>query len=228
MPDATIPLDRAVLGTIVRRVLDHLPTGWSVMPIGSLAAVPLTPDRGQPTKDADFVPLALVDGELRIPSVNDVEGVARRLSDRVDVRKDQTAVQAFVALEAGRAKVEFVRGRNNASGGYFVTRRLLLACAATATREGALLRLPPESRAILKAWAATDQDKLMEAGKDRTGYHRARAAGFRQDVSFLLRSVLDRAKQPQAQIIAKLLQACPVSRRARVADVLRTAGWPVP
>lgn len=195
------------------------------MPIGALGMMQVLDEPAQRTKDVDLVPFLLVDQKLKIPSTNVLLEFAKTLSDSVEVKKDQTNVTVLLPLEAGRVKVELIRGRNPASGGYFVTRRVLEACASISTAKGNVLELPPEGLAVLKAWAATDQDKLIEAKRDPRGFHAARAAAFRQDVAKIGRSFLDQGKPPPTRRMAELLASCPAGRRERIEAVLKAAGW---
>jgi hypothetical protein len=225
MAEGTIPVDRAGAKKALAEVLRRLPAGWSIMPIGALGMIQVLDDDAQRTKDVGLVAFLVVAEGFQIPSASVLVELAKTLSDSVELRKDQTCVTLMLDLEEGRVKVELVRGRNPASGGFFVTRRVLEACAKMATPRGNLLELPGEGLAFLKAWAATDQDKLIESGRDANGFHRARAAAFRQDVANIALSFLDRGKPPPRREIEKLLGSCPAERRARIEIVLRSAGW---
>lgn len=225
MPEEAIPIDRRQATAALNEVASRLPADWAVMPIGGLGMMELLRDPSQRTKDVDVVPLVALKQGFKVPDHASTVAFARKLSARIEAPKDQTSVRALLELESGRVKVELVRGRNPRSGGYFVTRRILEACAVFAKREDRVLAPPPDVLAFLKAWAATDQDKLVEKEKDPRGYHRARAAGFRSDVQRIVRSYLDRGEAPPAGRVRSLLEECSVERRARVARVLTTAGW---
>lgn len=225
MPEEMIPIDRTQADAALQEVKRRLPPGWCVMPIGAIGMMQVLDNPAQHTKDVDLVPFIVVDQKLKIPSTSVLVEFAQSLSDSVDVEKDQTNVTVLIPLEAGRVKVELIRGRNPASGGYFVTRRLLEACASISTRKGNLLELPAEGLAFLKAWAATDQDKLVEAKRDARGFHAARAAAFRLDVAKIARLFLDQGKPPLGKRMAELLASCPPGRRERIEAVLKAAGW---
>lgn len=218
-------MDRNQAVAALQEVVRRLPAGWRIMPIGALGMMQILADPAQRTKDVDLVPLLVVDQKLRIPSTAEVVELARTLSDSVKVEKDQTHVTVLLTLEAGRVKVELVRGRNPASGGYFVTRRVLETCASVSDARGTVLGLPPEGMAFLKAWAATDQEKLIEAKRDPRGFHAARAAAFRQDVAKIAGSFLDKGKPPPIRRMDELLSSCPSERRKRIEAVLKAAGW---
>ena len=225
MPEAGIPIDRTQADAALQAVTRRLPSGWLVMPIGALGMMNVIDDVAQRTKDVDLVPFLVVDQKLKIPPTKALVEFANTLSDSVTVQKDQTNVTVLVPLEAGKVKVELIRGRNPASGGYFVTRRVLEACASISLRKGNVLELPAEGMAFLKAWAATDQDKLVAAKRDPRGFHAARAAAFRQDVSTMARSFLGQGKTPPTGEMPQLLSSCPIARREPIEGVLRAAGW---
>ena len=227
MPADSVPVDAPSGRRIFQQVLDHLPTGWKVMPIGGLAMMQVADQPGQLTRDVDAVPLVLVDGILRVPPAAAVLEMGLNLSLDASLRKDQTSVQLVVRGEEGPVKVELIRGRNARSGGYFVSRPFLEKAASLCASASRVLYATPEVLACLKAWAAVDEDKLVEAGKDARGFHRARAAAFRQDVSRIRLELAARARAPDAAPVSAMLGVCPPRRAARIRTILETAGWPV-
>ncbi|MBI2076803.1 MAG: hypothetical protein HYT80_00320 [Euryarchaeota archaeon] len=228
MPADPVPVDSRVAHEVLEGVAERLPPGWKIMPIGGLGMMDVVPSPGQLTRDVDLVPLVLVDKEFRVPPARDVLALANALSNVVGMRKDETRVEAIVAVESGPVKVELIRGRNVQSGGYFVTRRVLEVAAGLSNPEGVVLRPPPEAMAFLKAWAAVDQDKLVEAQKDPNDFHRARAAAFRQDVSRVLVVLLGLGRRGHTAALKVMLDSCPENRAKRIRDVLREAGWDLP
>ena len=195
------------------------------MTIGALAMMNARTATKSYTKDVDVVPLVLVDGKHKIPPWEETLNLAKALSDTVRPRKDQTCIELLLSLEGPRVRVELVRGRSNDAGGYFVTRRVLEACARESFDDNRAFDIRGEGLAILKAWAAVDQEKLVAAGKDRIGFHKARAEGFRQDVIALAARMLDAPEHLDNSVLRRLLEACPGPRRARIEQILREAGF---
>lgn len=234
MPRESVPVTPEIAERIVALVARALVPGWKAMPIGGTvmtqiasSSTTFTASTAMVTKDVDIVLLELRGEERKIPTFAAVMDVARQLSDEVAPREDRNAVAVVVESGDGPVDVELIRGRDNAAGGYFVTRRLLETAAALSTEKGQLLVVAPEALAVLKAWAATDKEKLVKASKDPTGFHAARARQFRQDVADILRSILDAGEEPAMDVVKPMLATCPRDRRAAVAGVLRERGWPV-
>lgn len=227
MPESTIPIDQPRGTRTIDVVLRNLPVGWSVMPVGAVAMMGARASTKAFTKDVDVVPFVVTKGAYQIPSWDDVVVLARTLGQEVKLRKDQTSVEVRLILEEGPVRLELIRGRRNDGGGYFVTRRVLEACAQNAAKDGQRLTIRPEALAVLKAWAAIDQEKLVVAGKDGHGFHAARILGFRQDVASLARSFADRGEKPDATLLRTLVNACPAGRRVRVERTLKELGFPV-
>lgn len=226
MREPVIPVTREIYRDTVARILTEVDAQWRILPIGGSAmAQGSFQDAAALTKDIDLVLLLLGPSGPRIASLAVVEALARRVGEDVRSRKDQTSVELRMRVAAGSVRVEFVRGRNPQSGGYFVTRPVLEAVASHSKASGRMLEPPPEGLAILKAWAATDQDKLVASGKDLRGFHTGRSASFRKDVRAILASILDRGQAPDLALLDALVAACPPGRGPRVRAILEEAGW---
>lgn len=228
MPEPPQPVTPALYRAVLDRVGAGLAEGWRLMPIGGSAmAHHGFHEATSVTKDVDLVVLVLEADAPRVASWAETLALAHRVGLDVRPRKDQTSVACLVAVEGATVRLEFVRGRNPASGGYFVTRRVLAAVAARGRPMGRVVEPAPEGLAVLKAWAAVDQDKLVRAGKDARGFHAARAGGFRADVRAIRSLMLTRGRAPNASLLRDLLAACPAGRRAAIEGVLRDQGWGV-
>lgn len=165
MPDDDVGrVDAGVAEEVLSHVLDALPEGWTVMPIGGTRMAEIG-DRVVATKDVDLVPTVTIDNRPKVPPYDDVVALAEDLSDRVDGRKDHTSVKAHVPVRDGTVPVEFIRGRQPGKGGYFVSRNVLERCAEIARKEGRVRHLSLEGLAYLKAWAVHDKLKLVDAGR---------------------------------------------------------------
>lgn len=223
------PTPITVTPALAREVVEELgrkaPDDWRLMPVGGTLMGLTGLGDAQTTKDVDIV-LVVLDGDSAvIPEYEAVLAFATRLSEHVDGRKDHTAVQLLLATDTGPVKVELVRGRSSGMGGYFVSRSVLEAAATLAIDRGAYLELPPEALAFLKAWAAHDKQKLVDAGKDGRGYHATRRDGFLADVHDLLEDLLDGGRRPDEQTFEPLFGATGGQREVAVRRILEDAGW---
>lgn len=219
-----MPITREIQDKILARVEEALPEGIVAMLIGGTLLLDAGAHPAGRTKDTDVVLLVHQEEGLDIPAADVVAGILQGFASEVQVRKDRTSVSGTVELEEGRFLVEAVRGRG-AQGGYFVRRTLLKKVAVVSKPRGKLLVPPLEALAVLKAWAATDQDKLAATERDRRGFHQARAADFRRDVRRCLEGLLKRGQRPDTALVVVLLEACSRERRERVGAVLLEQGW---
>lgn len=211
---------------VLRAIVDVLPEGWALMPIGGTRLGEIT-DRPVATKDVDVVPVERDEGVLRVPPYDAVVDLAETLSDHVQGRKDHTSVKARIHTRVGPVPVELIRGRQPGKGGYFVSRNVLERCAEIAEERGRVLDLPVEGLAFLKAWAVHDKRKLVDAGKDARGYHTRRADAFRQDVRDLLAAIVDVGREPDMDVIDALFEVSGDARTEAIGAILADAGWPV-
>lgn len=214
---------------IIRQALRELGPGWAVMPIGGTAMGRLPSGRSVATKDIDLVAVVMTEGNAKIPDFEALVTIATKLAGpngEVRPRKDHTSVEITFPTDAGRVKLELIRGRG-AQGGYFVTRRVLeVAIKYSAPREG-VLDMPPDALAFLKAWAEHDQAKLIAAGKDERGFHARRKEGFRRDVETIRADMLQRGTAPRSEIMTAMLDACGKERREAISAILRETGWAI-
>lgn len=226
-PDDERPMrvSRADADATIQRVLDVLPESWRVMPIGGNAVEELLDRPGRTTKDVDLVLVVLRRKGPAIPAAEKIHEVLAKALEQVTVRKDRTSLAGFLVLPGGRVKVEAIRGRSRGAGGYFVSRSVLETTASLSQADGRILRAPVEALAFLKAWGATDQDKLVANQKDARGFHRDRAMGFRKDVTALREAMAEQARTPDGTILRRLLDATGGPRRKQVEAVLRRGGW---
>lgn len=224
---ATLPVTKEVQDKILARLEKALPADMAAMLIGGTLLLQRGIHPTGRTKDTDVVLLVHRQQEFEIPSVETVVGVLKSLATDIRVRKDETSVGAIVELEEGPFLVELVRGRG-AHGGYFVRRTLLKRIAPMSRKRGKLLEPPLEALAVLKAWAATDQDKLVDTDRDQRGYHEARAADFRRDVRLCLDALLENGQEPNLSLMQGLLEGCSKDRRERMRAVLLEQGWALP
>lgn len=177
-----------------------------VAPVGSVYF--LFHDAARPsTKDVDAV---IHTASLKVAPLDVLKRVAGKLG-KVEVTTDEAV--AWVRLESGE-KIELIRGRSAAKGGFF-PRELLEEAAASAERRGNLLLYPMEYVILLKADAAVDREE--RAGRDpaRAEEHRRRAAGFRADVF----SEVNRAMLGPGLDAAKLRSGIGCLKRKRQGEV---------
>lgn len=226
MTEPTVPVTQELGQQAIQRIVNALPSSWLVMPIGGIAVDPSIRQAGATTKDVDLV-LVLTEGDrVHIPTAEQIVRALDRVLPGLEPRRDQTSILGFLRLEQGTVKVELIRGRRAGAGGYFVARTVLLKAASIGRRKGRIIRLPIEALAFLKAWAATDQDKLIKNDKDARGYHESRAAAFRRDVKNLHENLLDKERrEPVGSILVGLLKIPGGVRRKAVEAVLRENGW---
>ncbi len=226
-PDDQQPMrvSRAEADDAVQRVLDVLPEAWRVMPIGGNAVEDSLDRPGRTTKDVDLVLVVLRRDGPAIPTTHEIRNLLDPALEQLTVRKDQTSLAGFLVLPEGRVKVEVIRGRSTGAGGYFVSRSVLETAASLSQADGRVLRAPMEVLAFLKAWGATDQDKLVANEKDARGFHRDRAMGFRKDVTVLREAMAEQGRTPDDLILRRLLDATGGPRRKQVEAALRQGGW---
>lgn len=196
------------------------------MPIGGTEMAALVGSE-ETTKDIDLVIVTLRGREASIPGYPEIVSFAREVSETVETRKDRTSVKLALATDAGQVIVEFVRGRSPGQGGYFVSRSVLETTATLAAEVDGVLRLSAEALAFLKAWAASDKQKLVEAGKDTRGYHARRRAAFLGDVQRLRQAVADAGREPDPDVLEALFAATGGQREKAVQQVLADRQWPV-
>lgn len=228
MTDETVPVTPEVAEQVLDRLRDAAPAGWRLMPIGGteMATVAGTEET---TKDVDVVVVTLHDGTAEIPPYDDLADFARELSnapDAVETRRDHTSVKFRLSTDAGPVTVEFVRGRTSGTGGYFVSRSVLEKAATLATDSDGTLVLPAEALAFLKAWAAHDKQKLVDADKDARGYHADRRDAFLEDVQRLREAIQDADEEPDAEVIEALFSATGGEREEAVRRILADRNWP--
>lgn len=147
MADPFLPVTEETYRVVLARIMAQLDLGWRVMPIGGSGLVQAGLEAApQITKDVDLVVMVVTGPAFRVPAFDRTLALARRLGTDVGPRKDQTSIEFRLPLERGNVRVELIRGRNPASGGYFVTRRVL---EALARRAGPRVRFWRHRR---KAW----------------------------------------------------------------------------
>lgn len=195
MSEGTIPVTPEVTRRVLDRLISRLPDGWRLMPIGG-TEMAIADDAAATTKDVDVVLVTLDGDRATIPDYRDLVTFANQLSGTVQTRKDHTAVKLVLSTDAGPVTLELIRGRTPGQGGYFVSRSVLETAATLATDDDGVLRLPTEALAFLKAWAASDKQKLVDAGKDPRGYHAGRREAFLADVQRLRQAVADAGGSP--------------------------------
>lgn len=231
MPDVgdwpeTIPVTPEVAREVIDEVQRHLPDDWRLMPIGgTYLGLGDFGDPASTTKDIDLVACIGTPDGARIPSYEDVLSLAREHGEHVQGRKDHTSVKFTLSTEAGLAEVEIVRGRATGQGGYFVSRGILEETLRLADPRNGLLWPPVEALAFLKAWAAHDKRKLVDAGKDARGYHAERREQFLDDVRTLLDELLDEGRRPDEAILERLFERTGGEREEAVRRILVDTGW---
>lgn len=226
MSEDTVPVTPEVARRVLDRLRSRLPEGWQLMPIGGTEMATVD-DPDETTKDIDVVLVTLHDDTAAIPEYDDLVAFAEQLCDAVETRKDHTSVKLVLATDAGPVTLEIVRGRTPGQGGYFVSRSVLETAATLATEDEGVLRLPTEALAFLKAWAAHDKQKLVDADKDARGYHAGRRDAFLEDVQRLRRAVADQGRDPDPQILDVLFSATGGQREKAVRRILSERQWPV-
>lgn len=226
MSEDTVPVTPEVAERVLSRLQDALPSGWRSMPIGGTEMATLAAE-GETTKDVDVVIVAIHDGRAAIPEYDELVDLARDLAEEVETRKDHTCVRFPLATDAGLVTVEFVRGRTPGKGGYFVSRTVLETAAELAVDQEGILRPPIEVLVFLKAWAAKDKEKLVEAGKDTRGYHARRRDAFLEDVQRLRRALADADREPDRQRFETMFSATGGEREEAVRRILGERAWPI-
>lgn len=198
--DEPITVTPQVAREVMKELRRNAPERWRLMPIGGTLMGLRGLGDANTTKDVDVVLVALQGRDLIVPTYEEVRSFAEGITTNVEGRKDQTAVVVVLSTDHGRVRVEFIRGRSPGKGGYFVSRSVLEEAASELAREqDGYLELPVEALAFLKAWAAHDKQKLVDAGKDGSGYHASRREAFVDDVRRLLDDVLDNSIEPNTE-----------------------------
>lgn len=224
-PD-TIPLTPGIARDVIDEVDRQLPEGWQLMPIGGTYVGLAGFDQGaDTTKGIDLVATARVDNEAKIPAYEAVLAFAHGHSHHVQGRKDHTSVKFVLSTAHGPAEAEIIRGRAIGQGGYFVSRSILEEVLSLSEERNGLLWPPIEALAFLKAWAAHDKQKLIDAGKDARGYHAERNEAFLHDVRMLLDDLLDEGRQPEAAVFEQLFNRTGGEREKAVRKILVRLGW---
>lgn len=224
-PD-TIPVTPEIAREVIDEVRRHVPDGWRLMPIGgTYVGLGGFGDVESTTKDVDLVACVASGDRAGIPAYEDVLGFAEEHSQHVRGRKDHTSVKFVLPTEPGPAEIEIVRGRATGQGGYFVSRSILEETLDIAEERDGLLWPPVEALAFLKAWAAHDKQKLVDAGKDARGYHADRREQFLDDVQTLLDALLDEGQRPDASVLERLFDRTGGEREAAVREILVRTGW---
>lgn len=226
MSEDTVPVTPEVARRVLNRLRGRLPEGWRLMPIGGTEMATVD-DADETTKDIDVVIVTLHAEEATIPAYDELVAFANQLSDTVQTRKDHTSVKLVLATDAGPVLLEFVRGRTPGQGGYFVSRSVLEKAATLAVDDEGVLRLPAEALAFLKAWAANDKQKLVDAGKDARGYHAQRRDAFLDDVRRLRQAIADADREPDPELLKALFTATGGQREEAVRRILAERQWPV-
>lgn len=225
MSDETVAVTPEIAQRVVGLLVDGCPPGWAVTPIGGTEMATLGNEHGT-TKDVDVVIVTIQDGKASIPEYDQLVEFAGEFAEDVETRKDHTCVRFPLSTDAGAVRVEFVRGRTPGKGGYFVSRTVLETAAELATEEEeCILRLPIEALAFLKAWAASDKAKLVDAGKDGHGYHAQRRDAFLDDVQRLRGFLSDRDREPDPHRFETLFSATGGQREQALRRILEDRGW---
>lgn len=225
MTGDTVPVTPEVTRRVLDRLRARLPDGWRSMPIGGTEMATVG-DADETTKDIDVVIVTLHEDTATIPDYDKLVAFAHALSETVETRKDHTSVKLVLSTDAGPVILEFIRGRTPGQGGYFVSRSVLETAATLATEDDGVLRLPTEALAFLKAWAASDKQKLVDAGKDPRGYHAGRREAFLADVQRLRQAVADAGREPDPEILEALFAATGGKREDAVRRILAERQWP--
>jgi hypothetical protein len=188
--------------------------GCMVAPVGSVYLML----QGRPrlnTKDLDGV---IHSADLDIASLDVVKRIARRLGEP-EVSLDKAVVA--VTLPSGD-KIELIRGRSAAKGGFF-PRELLRAAAQTATVQDGLLVYRREYMIVLKADAAIDRRDRAARDAARGAEHLRRAAVFEADV-FAEVQRANAGEDLDGAVVAAAVRFLKASRRTEVTAMLRGAG----
>lgn len=228
MTDETVPVTPDIADQVLDRLEDAAPADWRLMPIGGTEMATVAGTNAT-TKDVDVVVVTLQADTAEIPPYEELADFALELSDApdaVETRKDHTSVKFRLSTDAGTVTVEFVRGRTPGTGGYFVSRSVLEKAATLATDSDGTLVLPVEALAFLKAWAAWDKQKLVDAEKDSHGYHADRRDAFLDDVQRLREAVQDEGEEPDPEIIEAMFTATGGERETAVRRILAERHWP--
>lgn len=193
--------------------------GCWVAPVGSLYFLVQGVPR-QFTKDVD----AVIHGSaLEVASLDVLKRIAARLGE-AKVTVDEAVVWVPLPSAGPGAKIELIRGRTAAKGGFF-PRELLREAAGAAERRDNLLLYPLEYVLVLKADAAIDREERAIRDPGRSEEHRRRAAAFRTDVfGEVNRAMLGPGLD--ARRLSSAVSHLKERRREAVRALLRAAGAP--
>lgn len=192
--------------------------GCTVAPVGSLYFLVDGAPR-QFTKDVD----AVVHGPgLAVVPLDVLKRIATRLGGPQEVSGDKAVVEVRPPSPDPDAKVELIRGRSSAKGGFF-PRALLEQAAKEASRQGTVLIYPLEYVLVLKADAAVDREERAAKEEARAAENRRRAAAFRADVFQEVNRALQ-GRGLDAKRLEKAVACLKQKRRAPVRALLAAAG----
>lgn len=218
-------IDRDAQRAVVGKLLDVLPDGCGLVLLGNTAGMRHGVPRLTVTKDVD-VSIVLLDEDLRVAPRERIDDVLAALNVEPTVYpEDRSWVQAEVEIGGAVRTVDFIRGRKrDRPNGTFIHRDILNLVTAEAERNGRVLVPSLTDLVVMKAWAATDQDRVAEAadGDARAGA-RDRARAYRDDARRYAETALDRAVLDRGRI-GGLLAAMRDHRRPQVRAVLERAG----
>lgn len=226
-----VPLTPDLSIRLLRDLVKALGDEYRLMPIGGTRMDLDVLRPGGTTKDVDIVLVVTSGGKRTVPTLDDVLKIASSLPGvlgAAKANKEGSVVRVLVQTSAGPVEVEIIRGKTPGKGGYFISRNMIEAVAKTGIDKDGQILIPLDALAFLKAWAAYDQEKLIQRTKDPNGKHARRKADFERDTVKILDALLNKDRTPNPSMLKALMDSCEnKQRRAAIRKTLQNAGWPV-
>lgn len=177
------------------------------------------------TKDVD-VSVILLDEDKQIAPRERIDEILDELGVEPTVYpEDRSWVQAELPVDGVPRKVDFIRGRKrDRPNGTFIHRGILNMITRAADRDAHVLIPSLTDLIVMKAWAATDQDRTADGAEgDKRERALRRKQAYQDDTRRYTETSLDR-DELEVERINELLEAMRAHRRPEVRDVLERAG----
>lgn len=210
---------------IVGQIVDVLPGACGLVLLGNTAGLHHRVPGITTTKDVD-VSVVLLDSDNRVAPREQIDEILDELGVEPTVYpRDRSWVQAQLEVDGVDRQVDFIRGRKrDRPSGTFIHRDLLNRITAAAEQDEHVLVPSLTDLVLMKAWAATDQQRLAnEATGDDHETALGRKRAYQDDTRRYTETALDRGVLDLARIRG-LLDAMRDHRRPEVREVLERAG----
>lgn len=219
------PLDQEEQQTILQQLVDVLPEGCGLVLLGNTAGIRHGVPGITTTKDVD-VSLILLDEDQQIAPRERIDEILNDLGVEPTVYpEDRSWVQAELPVDGVPRKVDFIRGRKrDRPNGTFIHRDILNMITRAADRDDHVLVPSLTDLIVMKAWAATDQNRTADdAEGDKREHALRRKRAYEDDTRRYTETALDR-DELEMERIDELLAAMRDHRRPEVRGVLERAG----